>query len=414
MRERLLILLLALSPTFAVSCLDRGAGDPLSIKYVRDIVSDTTSTAYNRLKKTGVDGVGGSITVFGPSAETFWLSEKFLTCDVFDNVDGRSLPDGLPDFAGETVAVVPDLANEPYSGYLRISNDEFLKEAAVRSFFALIDTTALVSQYDRNLGERKAGAKVVVLSSSYLSAFGYYDINSLLKFSKRDIHVISPVHSMLRLAFARHGADMNIAVWASENIVNDGVYPAVKTSLSIDYPGFDFGVFSPAQGEIEDRIFSFLRMYKESGKTEALDAVLVDEMPLSASVLNSALVNLWDNVDDSLIVYKSLISEDFEFIDAATAVIYECEKAMRAANLFTHRIAYPKAEFYATIPVPGMSQADYGSDGLYTDSFKYNRAPASDVDTFVLVRMKSRNLPDSLVEKLKALTPTMFERYVSD
>ena len=87
---------------------------------------------------------------------------------------------------------------------------------------------------------------------------------------------------------------------------------------------------------------------------------------------------------------------------------------MRAANLFTHRIAYPMAEFYATSPVPGMSQSDYGSDGLYTDSFKYNRAPASDVDTFVLVRMKSRNLPDSLVEKLKALTPTMFERYVSD
>ena len=68
--------------------MDRGAGDPLSIKYVRDIVSDTTSTAYNRLKKAGIDGVGGSITVFGPSAETFWLSEKFLTCDVFDNVNG--------------------------------------------------------------------------------------------------------------------------------------------------------------------------------------------------------------------------------------------------------------------------------------------------------------------------------------
>lgn len=414
MRKRLLILLLALSPTFAESCMDRGAGDPLSIKYVRDIVSDTTSAGYRRLRICGTDGVAGSMTVFGPSAETFFLSEKLLTCDNFDNVNGRAVPDGLPDFAGETVAVVSDLANEPYSGYLRKSNSEFLREIAVRSFFDLIDTTALVSQYDRNLGERKAGAKVVVLSSSYLSAFGYYDINALLNASGRDIHVISPVHSMLSYASARHGAEMNLAVWTTPEIVEAGIYPAVKFSLSADYPELDYEVLCPEQGQVNDRIISFLRQYKASGKTAVLDAAIVDEIPLPASDLNSALSDLWDNVNDSLIVYKSLISEKFEFIDAATAVIAECEKTMRSSNLFTHRIAYPAAEFYATIPVPGMAQADYGGNGLYTDEFKYNRAPSSDLETFLLVKMKSRTLPDSLAEGLMALTPTMFENYVSD
>ncbi|MGN1232518.1 MAG: hypothetical protein ACI4UJ_03605 [Candidatus Cryptobacteroides sp.] len=414
MRKRLLILLLALSPTFAESCMDRGAGDPLSIKYVRDIVADTTSSGYDRIRKCGIDGVNGSITVFGPSAGTFFLSEKLLTCDNFDNVDGRAIPDGLPDFAGETVAVVSDLANEPYYGYLRKSNSEFLREIAVRSFFDLIDTTALVSQYDRKLGERKAGAKIVVLSSSYLSAFGYYDINSLLKASGRNIHVISPAHSMLRYAFARHGAGMNLAVWTTPEIVEAGIYPAVNNSLSVDYPELNYEVLCPGQGLANDRIISFLRQYKASGRTAALDAAIVDDISLPAADLNSALNDLWDNVDDSLIVYKSLISDNFEFIDAATAVIAECEKTMRASNLFTHRIAYPAAEFYATIPVPGMAQADYDGGGFYIDEFKYNRAPSSDQDTFVLVKMKSRTLPESLADELRALTPTMFENYVSD
>lgn len=414
MRKRLLILLLALSPTFAESCMDRGAGDPLSIKYVRDIVADTTSSGYGRIRKCGIDGVNGSITVFGPSAETFFLSEKLLTCDNFDNVNGRAIPDGLPDFAGETIALVSDLANEPYPGYLRKSNQEFLREVAVRSFFDLIDTTALVSQYDRKLGERKAGAKVVVLSSSYLSAFGYYDINALLKVSGRRIHLISPAHSMLKYAFGRHGDGMNLAVWTTPAIVEAGVYSTVKSSLSLDYPELDYEVLCPEQGQVNDRIISFLRQYKASGRRAVLDAAIVDEMALPADGLNSALAELWDNVDDSLIVYKSLISEDFEFIDAATAVIAECEKTMRASNLFTHRIAYPAAEFYATIPVPGLAQADYDGNGFYNDEFKYNRAPSSDQETFVLVKMKSRTMPDSLAQGLRALTPTMFENYVSD
>ena len=49
--------------------MDRGAGDPLSVKYVQDIVADTASLQYIRVKMAGMDGAGGSLTVFGPSSE---------------------------------------------------------------------------------------------------------------------------------------------------------------------------------------------------------------------------------------------------------------------------------------------------------------------------------------------------------
>lgn len=413
MRKRLLFLLFALSPTFAVSCLDRGAGDPLSVRYVQDIIADTTSLQYTRVASAGIDGVGGSLTVFGPSSESFFMAEKLLTSDDFDNVNGRAVPDGLPDFAGETVAVVSDLANEPYAGYILNSNEEFLRETAVRSVIDILDTTVLVSQYDRSLMERKAGAKLVVLSSSYLSAYGYYDISSLLRTARKHIKVISPAHSMFEYAALRHGNNISVAVWTNEEIAQAGVYPIVTSQISAEYPNLKCDVLCPLEeGGAPDRIISFLRQYKASGKAGVLDAALVDDMPLRAADLNAALDSLWDNVDDSLIVYRSMLAPDFEFIDAGMAVTAFCIKEMRASNLFTHKILYPRAEFFSTIPVPG--KGTYDEEGFFTDTYRYNRAPSSETDTFVLVRMKSRNLPNAVRGRLEELTPAIVEDYVSD
>ena len=406
-------MILALSPTFAVSCMDRGAGDPLSVKYVQDIVADTASLQYTRVKMAGMDGAGGSLTVFGPSSESFFMAEKLLNSDDFDNVDGRALPDGLPDFAGETVAVISDLANEPYSGYILNSNEDFLREAAVRSIIDALDTAVLVSQYDRSLSERKTGAKIVVLSSSYLSAYGYYDIASLLRAARQHIKVISPAHAMFDYAVRRHGDAPELAVWTSHEIDSAGIYPIVTSQLSSDYPEMKCEVLCPSgDGDLQDRIISFLRMYKASGNAGELDAAIVDDIPLRASELNSALEGMWDNVEDSLIVYRSLLAGDFEFIDAGTAVVSACIREMRAANLFTHRILYPQAEFYMTVPLPGIGT--YGEEGFFTDPYRTNRAPSSGMDTFVLVRMKKRSMPKAVAERLEVLTPAILENYVSD
>ena len=71
-----------------VSCGNHGAGDPSTIPFVRDILSDTTSTVYEKIRKSCIDGRDGSIAIVGPSEQTLFLADNFITCDDFDNVNG--------------------------------------------------------------------------------------------------------------------------------------------------------------------------------------------------------------------------------------------------------------------------------------------------------------------------------------
>ena len=393
--------------------MNRGAGDPLSIKFVQNLLADTTSADFARVRTAGADGKNGTITIFGPAEESFFLAEKFITCDDFDNVTGSRNPDGLPDFAGETISVTGDVANSPYSGYIGYSNEEYLKENAVKCFLDAIDTVCRANQYDRETVIRKPGTKVLVLSSSYLSAYGYYDIRTVAGAGGQRIKVISPVHSMFDMAASRHGENANLAVWTTPEVLGDGVYASASSIIAEKYPSIDYEVLCPDRSDsLEERIISILRLYRASGRTEKLDAVLIDELPLSASSLNQTLKGL-EEVSDSLLAYKSILSDDFEFIDAAGAVTGECIKYLRASNQFTHRVAYPDAVFYCTIPLPGMSLADYNEDGTFKDSFKYNRAPSSDIDTYILARMESRSVRDSILHTMRRISPKTFELYVS-
>lgn len=402
-----------MSPTFAASCVNRGAGDPLSIRFVQDLLADTTSADYARIRKAGADGINGSVTIFGPAEESFFLAEKFITCDDFDNVTGSRNPDGLPDFAGETISVTSDVANSPYSGYIGYSNEEFLKENAVRGFLDAVDTLCRANQYDKETVIRKPGSKVLVLSSSYLSAYGYYDIRTVSEASGHRIKVISPVHSMFDSAAERHGENASLAVWTTPEVLGAGVYASASSLIAEKYPSLDYEVLCPDKSDsLEERIISILRLYRASGKNEKLDAVLVDEMPLSATLLNQTMKRL-EEVSDSLLAYKPILSENFEFIDAAGAVTGECIKYLRTSNQFTHRVAYPDAVFYCTIPLPGMSTDDYNEDGTFKDSFKYNRAPSSETDTYILAKMESRSVRDSILHTMRRISPKTFELYVS-
>lgn len=412
-RKRLTALLIILSPTFAVSCLNRGASDPLSVKYVNTILSDTTSAGFARLKTAGCDGKSGSICIFGPADETFVMAEKFLTCDDYDNVTGRRIPDGLPDFAGECIAVVSDIANAPYQGYIDLSNEEYLRESTVKCYIHGIDSLCALSQYDRENSVRKRSAKVFVLSSPYLSAYGYRDIQAAVNATGGKVKVISPIHSMFDAAVRRHGNDASIAVWTTSERLGAGICSSVLSGLADNYPAMTYEILCPVhEGDVKERIMSFLRLYKASGQNSGLDAVLVDDMPLSATELNAGMKDIIENGDDSLFVYTSLLAEGFEFIGAGEAVAGECIRYLRESNQFTHKVAYPSAEFYTIAPVPGLS-AGYTDNGDFTGSFKYNRAPSSDIMTFLMVKSENRSLQDSIAACMRHYAPKTFELYVS-
>ncbi len=413
--KKLVVLLLIVSPAFVVSCWNRGVGDPLSIPYVRGVLADTVSAPYTLIRDACIDGKNGTISVVGPFEDSFYYAEELLSCDYFDNVDGRKSPDGLPDFAGETVAVISDNANAPYYGYLQNDNEKFLKELNVRNFISAIDTVCSVNQFENVPTSRKRSSKVVILSSSYASAFGYSDIMELNNVAKPDITVISPVRSLFGYAMSKHGNDANLAVWTTEPILGAGVYSTVNEQLKAEYPTLKYNAFCPSElGSLKERIISFFRLYKSAGLEEQISAVLVDDIPLRADSLNRLFGKMIEDRDDSLRVYANYISRNFEFIDCGQAVAAECIRYLRSTNSFTHRVAYPNIVMYETVPVLGLPSSDYSVDGSYTDSFKYSRPDNSDKKSYMVTGCPWATLDDGKKQWLKKYAVKTFDNYVSD
>lgn len=397
-----------------VSCSNRGAGDPLSISYVKEILSDTSSVAFNTVKHSGDNGSDGPVAIVGPADEVMFMADEFLGCDHFDNVDGRAIPDGLPDFAGETISLLCDEANGPYGGYAVQGNEEYLRELNVKNFISAVDTSCSRSQYDRESKVHKSSAKVVVLASSYSSAYGYPDIEALVKGTGSEVDVISPVHAMFRYAMKRHGEENAVlAVWTTGQILGSGIYSSVVSDMQKEYPELKYDAVCPSgTGTLRQRILSFLRMYRSTGNSARLDAVLVDDMPLRADSLNLEMRMMAS--DDSLAAYSALLSEKFEFVDARVATAAECIAYLRKTNGFTHRVTYPEMEMLTVMPMPDMPADKYVRAGCFTDEYKYNRASGSDKESFITVEMNERNLTEEQLSFMKSHARKTYEKYVSD
>jgi len=354
------------------------------------MLSDTTMTDFRRVSRPKGDGNNGVIAIVGPRQDALELAEELLKCDHFDNVDGRRAPDGLPDFAGETVAVMSDDANAPYFGYVAASNEEFLRELNVRNFIESVDTVCHLGGYDGAPTDGKRGAKVVVLASSYSSAYGYEDILALSNACGGRIKVVSPVHSMFDYAVRKFGDSPAVAVWATESALGAGIYSTVAATSSLEdgakWPDYDL-LCPDWEEDAHLRILSFLRMYDALDRGRKLDAVLVDEAALSAAELNKAMGSLWESVPDSLLSYRSLVSDRFEFIDAKAATSAECFRYLREANVFTHKVAYPACEYFVSIPVTGLQSEAYGEDGKLTESFMYGRSCSFETSTYRFIKV---------------------------
>ena len=120
----------------------------------------------------------GSIFIVGEPLESLHLSEALMCSDDFDNVTGTAHPDALPDFAGEEICSLLDKANSPYRGYLKASNSSFLRDLTVRHVVESLDSAVFISPFDKEgMGRRKA-AKLIVLASPYMAAYGRFDADT--------------------------------------------------------------------------------------------------------------------------------------------------------------------------------------------------------------------------------------------
>lgn len=173
-----------------VSCRQKQVPSGSAVPYVARILGTPSSGEYTNLMAADGSNVSGAIAIIGSPLACIRLSEKFLTGDDFDNIDGRTAPDGLPDFAGETFISYIDGANAPYEGYVSSNNTLMLREIAVRNFLHALDTLASGSIFPDEERTPKPRAKMIVFASPLMKEYASQDIDTLLHVSGRDIPVV--------------------------------------------------------------------------------------------------------------------------------------------------------------------------------------------------------------------------------
>lgn len=335
------------------SCGSRTVQTHDTIPFVKEALTDTSASVLGMLRAFDSRRTEGAIAVVGETYKAVTLADRLVASDGFDNVDGRSLPDGLPDFSGETVAVYMDEVNSPYSAMMTGDGEMQLREVSVRTALMALDTVVRATPYDRDNLRWKAPAKVIVLASPLMSEFGFYDIDTLCRMTGKDVPLISPVHAMMKQAFASHDGALNIGVWSDGTMLGSGVFRYVfDRMLTPEKAGSTLTELCPdtdTTGYAGESFLRFLEMYRNAGAGKKLDVLLVDDGEVDVLQLDEMLQEIRKAETFAMMNYDNMLSRDFRIVDMTGAVKTECYRLMRERNLFTHYVAFPQVSFYNTV-----------------------------------------------------------------
>ena len=319
----------------AVSCHDRSPVVRDTIPYVKQIAVDTVGT-FSLVKQYRTAGTKGTIALIGEPDECLLLSRAFMTADFVDNIDGKAVPDRLPDFSGEAFEVVLDNFNAPYLR-LASSSPDSLREAAVRNAVMVLDTVAYSNPYDKSSRLRKGNAKVFVLASSLLSEFGRFDIDTLFKMGGREALILSPDEALVDVA-SRTGVK-HAAAWAPAES-RDAYLSAAE--------GIDLTVISPSGGDVRTAFRELLRQYRRQKPNTVLDAVLLDSFTVSLEDLQAEVEHIHRQITEEDMAFDRILAPRFRFLEPKACLTDACYRLLREKNLFTHNIAYPSVRYFQT------------------------------------------------------------------
>ncbi len=320
------------------------------VRLVSDIISDSRLPEHGLVSGFNADDAEKSIYVVGAPDRCEYLRRELVSCDYFDNVDGRMVSDGLPDFAGEVVCTVLDYANAPYQQFLDGDREDRLREVAVRSVIAAMDTVCFISEYDQNGVASKPLPKLLVLESPFASGFGMYDVDSLFSALRCNLPVINPLRAMMDKVFDGRKSNAMVGVITGREYLSTGGYTSYlqekarsRGLLSSDC------VVLPASPDAGDPLIAFLEGYLAAGYSRPLDAILVDDFTVDVQKMRDALVRITDINNGESLSYGKLIAPGCVILDAALTVSSECYRYLRKRNLFTHDIAYPRSLAFRTV-----------------------------------------------------------------
>ena len=353
----IVVLLLALAALWYFVWRDKGTtvvAEP-PVGYVSDIIGDNYSPEHKLVSSYNAEDASKAIFVFGSRSRTQAVAKVLTECDAYDNVDGSANPDGLKDFAGETICTVANFSN--FGEMVNDGRLEDLRELTARNVLAAMDTLCYVSPYDRSGMGKKPLAKLIILGSACMTQYGQYDIDSLFNALNCHLPVITPMQLIVDEAVETNKGKEMIAVGVlAGNAPVDLYGPYIRTKAA--KAGIDSVLcvgFKVPEGE--DPLLSFLDRYSELGISRPLDAILVDDLGVDLSVFNESLSRITSVMNAESLTYGNLISPTFKIIDSRSRICKAAYSILRSGNLFTHYISQPRQLDYMLIQKEGSEKA---------------------------------------------------------
>ena len=308
------------------------------------------------------------IAIIGTEFACDRLAEQLSFLDIKDNVDARDIPDGLPDFAGETFVCIGDAV--PYADVLRDGTEEDLRRQTVLRVLAALDTVVHISPYDLEGLANKASSKIVILADPYLAEYGAFDVDTLFRTLGCHIPVYCPIEQMIARTFDEGGrADLSVGILCDPQFDSTGLYERIfaRKAAERGIKGASCVVVSASQRD--SVLHHFLHRYVEDGHSKPLDAILIDDLSIRPEALKTELAEIVSVMNESSMTFGRLISRDFFFLNAFDEVASSCYSYLRANNLFTHNIAKPQVSVYRPVARP---ESEDGSIILISGSYVQN------------------------------------------
>jgi hypothetical protein len=336
----------------AVSCAKPATPGRLPVKLVTDIVSGADK-GREVIAAAAVPESSGEIFIAGSPSSAAQFKDKFLECDIYENVRGASWSDELKDFAGETFSCISDWAFSPY-GELASSpaGTDSLRELAVRLALASLDKKCNVSVYDLDANAKKNPAKIIVLTDPWMNQYGLFDIDTLFTLTSCKVTVISPQDLLFDEVFGGEKKSFNIGLICDSTYCGKGIYEKIflAKSKSHDIVGTRFFEASADGGS--GCLYRFLDAYEAAGNVAPLDAILIDNPDVDMEAFRKDLQAARDYNREEYFNYGKYISPDLNLQNSCELVMRRCYWILRSGSLFTHRIAQPESKNYTVSPRP--------------------------------------------------------------
>ncbi|MCQ2181388.1 MAG: hypothetical protein MJY50_04955 [Bacteroidales bacterium] len=325
-----------------------------TIEFVRSILGDSESAEYKILKSYDPEECDAAIYVIGDVLSSSVSASELLSCDDRDNIDGFEGSDGLPDFAGERVAVVTDVSSGLYDSLVLAGKGTQLRELAVRNVLQAVDTLCFKSPFDMEGMGRKSRSKLIVLASPAMAAYGMFDVDSLLAASSCSLPVVSPVRIMAE-ELVSEGCH-TVGVITSELRTEAGIFDKVFEDAAAT-AGVSVNCVSASIADPRRALTEFLDSYIESGHLDPVEVIVMDNPDCDATVMSRELVRIQSVMNEEYLKYAEYLAPDVRFVKADTILRSECYRILRERNIFTHNVSYPSREDYLVIsrnPEEGM------------------------------------------------------------